>query len=675
MTTNGLINAAAAVPVPPLYQANQDGGAHNVHFYEDQESLIEGLSSFIGAAVGGGDAAVIIATPAHRTALAQRLQQHGLNVALAAAQGRFILLDAAETLAAFMTDEGPDAERFADIIGNVIRTAATAATSDKSRVAAFGEMVAILWEDGKPEAAIHLEQLWNELAGLYSFELLCAYPIGLFSHHTDDAQISRVFGQHLKVVPTESYTALLSDEERNRSIALLQQKALALETEIRATARLLASEQQARALAQEQAYLLETLHQVGNTIARELDLEQLVQAVTDAATELSGAQFGAFFYNAINDHGEVYTLATISGVPRERFANFPMPRNTKIFGPTFQGAEVVRLDDVTQDPRYGQNAPYYGMPEAHLPVRSYLAVPVVSRSGEVLGGLFFGHEQAGVFTQKAESLVMGVAGQAAIAIDNARLFQNLQRALQTRDDFLAAAHDLKTPLAGLKGIAQLLQRQAPAVPQTRQDQRLVEGLRRIDTTATKMASMIAELLDVARLEMDRPLELDLTPVDLVRLVQLAVDDHQPTAPRHPMRIETEAATLLGQWDALRLGRVLDNLISNAVKFSPDGSAVVLQLESTVDNDGRGWAIMRITDHGIGIPEDDHARIFERFQRARNVVGRIDGTGIGLAGAQRIVQRHGGRIAVASQEGAGSTFTVRLPLVQYAASNNDTAGIT
>jgi PAS domain S-box-containing protein len=179
----------------------------------------------------------------------------------------------------------------------------------------------------------------------------------------------------------------------------------------------------AEAELREQTEVAETLNRIGGVLAAELDLQRLVQAVTDEATKLTGAAFGAFFYNVLDDRGEAYTLYTLAGVPREAFANFPMPRNTDVFGPTFRGEGVVRLDDVTADPRYGRNAPYHGMPEGHLPVRSYLAVPVLSRTGEVLGGLFFGHPEVGVFTERHERIVTGVAAQAAVAIDNARLYQ------------------------------------------------------------------------------------------------------------------------------------------------------------------------------------------------------------------------------------------------------------
>ena len=174
----------------------------------------------------------------------------------------------------------------------------------------------------------------------------------------------------------------------------------------------------------------ETLNRIGRTLASELDLERLLQAVTDAATEVSGAQFGAFFYNRTNEAGESYMLYTLSGVPRDAFAKFPMPRNTAVFAPTFSGEEIVRSADITRDPRYGRNAPRRGMPEGHLPVKSYLAVPVVARAGEVHGGLFFGHAEPGMFTERAERLVAGIASQAAIAIDNARLYRSLQESEQ-----------------------------------------------------------------------------------------------------------------------------------------------------------------------------------------------------------------------------------------------------
>src|ERR1044072_8208698 len=177
---------------------------------------------------------------------------------------------------------------------------------------------------------------------------------------------------------------------------------------------------------------LGVLNRATTAISANLELESLVQAVTDAAVELSGAAFGAFFYNLVSETGESYTLYTLSGAPRAAFENFPMPRNPAVFEPTFRGTAVVRSPDIMADLRYGKSAPHFGMPKGHLPVRSYLAVPVTARSGEVLGGLFFGHPQPGMFPERAERLVTAIAAQAAVAIDNVRLYQALQRELDAR---------------------------------------------------------------------------------------------------------------------------------------------------------------------------------------------------------------------------------------------------
>ncbi|HSF10646.1 MAG TPA: PAS domain S-box protein [Nitrospirales bacterium] len=182
----------------------------------------------------------------------------------------------------------------------------------------------------------------------------------------------------------------------------------------------------------QQTHALEVVNRIGRILAGELDLEKLVQSVTDECRELTGGEFGAFFYNVMDEKGESFVLYSISGAPREAFERFPMPRNIPIFAPTFSGEAVVRIADVKDDPRYGQMALYHGMPPGHLPVRSYLAVPVVSRSGEVLGGLFFGHSQTNVFTKMAETMVVGIASQAAISIDNARLYQSAQKEIEQR---------------------------------------------------------------------------------------------------------------------------------------------------------------------------------------------------------------------------------------------------
>lgn len=173
----------------------------------------------------------------------------------------------------------------------------------------------------------------------------------------------------------------------------------------------------------EDVTLAETLYRIAQAIAERDDLHEIVQVVTDETTAITGAQFGAFFYNVVDRDGESYSLYTISGVPRDRFERFPMPRNSDVFRPTFEGTGTVRSGDITADHRYGRNPPYYGMPSGHLPVRSYLAVSVFSRSGEVIGGLFFGHERSDVFSAEHERIAEAVAAHAGLAVEKAQLLE------------------------------------------------------------------------------------------------------------------------------------------------------------------------------------------------------------------------------------------------------------
>ncbi len=221
---------------------------------------------------------------------------------------------------------------------------------------------------------------------------------------------------------------------------------------------------------QEQAYYLDNINRVAKVISSNLDLETVVQTVTDTATALCGAKFGAFFYNSVDQHGERYALYALSGAPREAFARFPMPRNTALFEATFRGRGVVRSDDVRTDPRYGRNAPHFGLPKGHLPVVSYLAVPVLSRSGEVHGGLFFGHDKPGVFSEKEHNLAAGIAVHAGLAIDNANSLRSAQvenerrrRAEEQKDLLLnEVKHRAKNTLATVQAIAARTFRNAPA---------------------------------------------------------------------------------------------------------------------------------------------------------------------------------------------------------------------
>ena len=217
---------------PGAYLEKVRAHAHGVQFYGDDAYLLDGLTRFIGGALGAGDCSIVIATKAHRDGLANRLLGCGVDLTLATQQGRLIILDASETLAKFMVDGWPDGERFHQAVGSVVSQCRLAGRTNQSKLAAFGEMVALLWAEGKAEAAIRLEQLWNELARVHSFHLHCAYPISYFHDERHAELIEKVCAEHSHVIPDETYTSLQGEDERLRTIALLQQKAQVLANEV-----------------------------------------------------------------------------------------------------------------------------------------------------------------------------------------------------------------------------------------------------------------------------------------------------------------------------------------------------------------------------------------------------------------------------------------------------------
>lgn len=229
-----------------------------------------------------------------------------------------------------------------------------------------------------------------------------------------------------------------------------------------------------------------------------------------------------------------------------------------------------------------------------------------------------------------------------------------------KDEFLATvSHDLKNPVAAVKGWAQLLIRRVRGLPETERE-RWRHDLAMIEGTARRLDAMIEELLDLTQVQLGRSLELRRETVDLVGLVRRAAKDHQQQTRSHTLVVQTGLKRLEGQWDRARLERVVGNLLSNAIKYSPDGGHITLTIGREAHPAG-DVAVLSVQDTGLGIPSADLPRIFDRFYRGGNVAAAIAGTGIGLAGVRQLVEQHGGRIEVESLLGVGTTFVVRLPL--------------
>jgi signal transduction histidine kinase/CheY-like chemotaxis protein len=441
----------------------------------------------------------------------------------------------------------------------------------------------------------------------------------------------------------------------------------------------------------EESRTLEILNQTGASLASELSLERLVQMVTDAGVELTGAQFGAFFYNLVNEVGEAYTLYALSGASHDAFADFPMPRNTAVFGPTFRGEGPVRSDDILTDPRYGQSAPYHGMPKGHLPVRSYLAIPVVSRSGKVIGGLFFGHSEPGVFSERAERILLGVAAQAAIAIDNARLYEasreaqlqlqqmnesleervadEIQRRQRTEEALRQAqkmeaigqltggvAHDFNNLLTVIMGNVEHLGR---GLPENHQ-------LHRAVTAALRGASRAALLTD-RLLAFSRRQPLAPQVVSVNRLVAGMADLLRRTL-GEAVAIETVLSG--GLWptyvDVNQLENALINLAVNARDAMPDGGKLTIETANcfldeayaTMHADVRPgqYVGVFVTDTGVGMSKEVITQAFEPFFTTKETG---QGTGLGLSQVYGFTKQSEGHVKIYSEVGEGTTVKLYL----------------
>ena len=419
----------------------------------------------------------------------------------------------------------------------------------------------------------------------------------------------------------------------------------------------------------------DALRSIGNLILEELDREKVVQAVTDAATQLTGAQFGAFFYNVLDDAGESYTLYTISGVPKENFSKVPLPRATHLFGPTFRGEGTIRSADIRKDPRYGNMGPHHGMPAGHLPVCSYLAVPVSLGDGEVIGGLFFGHELPDRFSASHEHLVQTLAAQAAIGLNRAslyqeavsarrraeedalekqRLYEEAARANDAKDHFLATvSHELRTPLTSILGWAQML------ASGKLNDAMRERAVTTIERNARMQAQIVDDLLDVSRIVSGK-LRLNARLFWPQAALEAAFEALRPAALAKNIALQFSGDAQAGpiSGDPERLQQIVWNLLSNAIKFTPADGQVVLAL----GKHGSNLEII-VSDNGAGIPEAFLPRIFDTFTQADpSSTRKHGGLGLGLAIVRKLVELHGGSVGVASEgPGRGAVFTVSLPL--------------
>jgi PAS domain S-box-containing protein len=501
-------------PVVDWSAAPESG--HFVQFYESDAFLVDSVGGFLGAALGTGDGGLSIATRPHQVGIEESLKARGIDVAGVRDSGRYVPLDAAETLAAIMVEGMPDPARFGDVIGRVIGRM----TRDGRRISAFGEMVALLWAEGNRAGAIRLEELWNEMRRTHSIAVLCGYPIRGFTGEANSEPFHAICAQHAHVIPAESYAALASAEERLRAITQLQQKALSLEAEIahrREVEKALARREEDRRQSDER---FEQFMRNLPGLAWIKDLEGRYIFANDSALRAFQTTREALHAKTDVEIFPPQTAALFRDNDRRALAS---PAGVQV-------VETLAHDDGT----------------VHHSLVSKFPIPGPDGRPALIGGM-------------------------AIDITERKCAEDaLREADQRKDEFLATlAHELRNPLAPIRNALEITR-------VTGGGERLRDMMER---QVNHMVRLVDDLLEVSRLTRGQ-IELRKERMDLASAVRSALETSRPLieAAGHHLTVSLPAEPLVVDADPVRLAQVFGNLLNNAAKYTEHGGRIELSAE-------------------------------------------------------------------------------------------------
>jgi PAS domain S-box-containing protein len=470
-------------------------------------------------------------------------------------------------------------------------------------------MVGILAIQGNPAAAVRLESFWNDLQRLYTFSLLCAYPIQALDENAFAAVFGDICAEHSRVVPAESYTVLEMADGHAHEVARLQQRAASLEAEM-------AGREVLELAALRLAAIVESSDDaiIGKT------LEGTIMDWNGGAERLYG-------YTAAEMIGRPIALL----IPRDRPDELPAIMERLMRGERIDHYETERI---TKDGR-------------RISVSVSIS-PIRNAAGRLVGA-------AAIARDISERRRHELEREELLARERQSRAE-AEAALRVRDEFLSiASHELRTPLATLNGYAQLALRRLARDGHLQPD-RIADALRAITTQSDKLNSLLSQLLDVSRLELGK-LELERRPTDVVELVEQVVNGARTRDGERDITV-CGPRSLAAEVDPLRLEQVLTNLLDNAIKYSPVGTSIEVDVVSAAAE----ALEIRVRDHGLGIPPERRQQIFERFYQAHGN-GHKSGMGLGLFVSREIVELHGGTISAEFPEDGGSRFVVWLPLTR------------
>lgn len=416
---------------------------------------------------------------------------------------------------------------------------------------------------------------------------------------------------------------------------------------------------------EEQIQRLHDLHSAGLAVTSDLDLSELLVRVAEEARKLTGARYGAL--GILNSDQTELSQFITSGMSDEEVAGMgPLPRGHGLLGAVIREGKTLRLDRASADPRSS------GVPQGHPTPTSFLGVPVRVRD-QVIGNLYLINKAEGeAFTEQDETIVRMLAAQAAVAIENARLFEESERLLGE----LAAAHrarnrlhayvnhDLRNALHGVSLWAERLEAGTGTPDRKRDPEESAEIARKILRGSGHALRLVRDVLDLARLEEGR-LQTWPRRVVVSDLIEAAMDAISPEAERRKVELEfdSEKNRLELVADPDRVLQITLNLLSNAVKFSTAGTKVSLGAQAgnggPPGSQDEGWVTIWVRDEGPGIAQEDLERIWGEFQQVNPEAGER-GSGIGLALSRHLAEHMGGTLTVESELGTGSRFTLWIP---------------
>ena len=596
---------AEATPWGDSFLARPAAGDHIVQFYEDERFLFDAVAHFTGAGLAAGEPVLIVATKPHRMAFAQVLRHNGCRIEEAVASGLLTMLDAHEMLLRFMVGNEPEAERFYSVIGAVIQSSRQGRS--RARVRVFGEMVDLLWRGGNRAAAIRLEDLWNELARLHSFTLLCAYAMGNFYMPGDGEPFDKVCGRHSHVIAGNERTAL-------RSLEHEVQQRKELEAALRATLR-------RRSAAA--GVILERNAQ---------DAERfrlLVESVKDYAIFMLDVDGRVSSWNVGAERIKGYRADEILG---QHFSRF--------YPPETAGRCAEELEIAARDGRF-EDEGWRVRKDGSRFWANVVISRMLGRDGKLIGF-------AKVTRDLTHRRALDEERIARAALEQALAEQ--KKSEELREQLIGiVGHDLRSPLSSVIMGADLMLKRGMLHDAD------AKVTARIARSAERMAKIISQLLDFTRSRLGGGMRVEPRPADLAEICAEVIAEAETTHPDRSLIFEADP-DMRGVWDGERLAQVVSNLVGNAIAHGKADGAVSVLLRDQGDS-----VTLSVHNQGPAIPAEVLPAIFDPFRgQARRASRNSDGLGLGLFICRELVAAHRGEISVQSTDEAGTTFTVRLP---------------